>query len=193
MRVNTPTVFGLLESAANAEPKDGLLFIKNEGKAVDELVAARPGIISINQAKRHVENGYLNAKLSSQTAVKIAESCELALAQPRDRVRLRLTPNENWLEAKREQGQRINLAGLCGLKLSLGHEAIITRNQTQKRRCSKLRLIAKDESAQAGRAGRYESGLKSRTRNSANRGKEWLISKKFAGIALIAFSANIKR
>ena len=62
-----------LEGAAHAETKYTLFLVKEEWETINDLIATRVGIISINDAKRHVQNRHLKAELGSQTAANIAK------------------------------------------------------------------------------------------------------------------------
>src|SRR5437870_3589433 len=83
-----------LKSAAYAEPKDAFFLVKEERKTVDDLVATRVGIISINEAKRHVENRYLDAKLGAHAGAEVGKLRKQTLIKSHDGVGLRLATKE---------------------------------------------------------------------------------------------------
>ena len=62
-----------LEGAADAETKDALFLVKNEWKPLNNLIAPGVGIISINNAKRHVENWDLKADFGANAAAQVAK------------------------------------------------------------------------------------------------------------------------
>src|SRR2546426_4861805 len=78
--------FNGLKCAAYAEPKYALFLVKEEWKTIDDLVFPSVGIISINEAKRHVQNRYLEAKLGSEAATDVGKLRKQTFIQPDYRV-----------------------------------------------------------------------------------------------------------
>src|SRR3989442_619301 len=89
-----------LESAAHAEAKDALFLVEEEWKSINHLVATRVGIISIDEAKRHVKNRYLETNLGAHAAANVAKLREQTLVESHDRIRLRFSAQENRVETK---------------------------------------------------------------------------------------------
>src|SRR5207249_10426841 len=96
-----------LEGATDAATKDAVLLVKNEWKPLNNLIAPGVGIISINNAKRHVENWDLRANFGADAAAHVAKLGEETLTQPRHGGCLRFTAKEYLLEAEWQSGQRI--------------------------------------------------------------------------------------
>ena len=96
-----------LESAAYAESKNALFLVEEEWKSINHLVATRVGIISIDKAKRHVENRYLETNLGPHAAANIAKLREQTLVEAHDGVRLSIAPEKNRIETKGKTRKRI--------------------------------------------------------------------------------------
>src|SRR5712692_1899910 len=96
-----------LESAAHAEAKDALFLVEEEWKPINRLVATRAGIISIDKAKRHVENRYLETNLGAHAAANVAELREQTLVEAHDGVRLSIAAQENRIETKGKTRKRV--------------------------------------------------------------------------------------
>src|SRR5437762_8279344 len=87
-----------LKSAPDAKAKDRLFLVKEERKPVDHLIFTSVGIISINQAKRHVENWHLDAKFGADTTADISELVKEALIKSDHGVALRFTAQKDGLK-----------------------------------------------------------------------------------------------
>src|SRR6266849_8751846 len=86
-----------LKSPAYAEPEHALFLVEPERKSIDNLVLASVWIISINEAKRHVENRNLEANLGAHAAAKVRKLRKQTLVQAHHSVPLRFAAQENLL------------------------------------------------------------------------------------------------
>src|SRR6184192_2001986 len=119
-----------LKSASDAKAKDRLFLVKEDRRSVDQLILTGIWIISINQAKRHVQNRHLNADFSAHAAADIAEFCEQALVQSDHCVSLRFTTNEYLLETEGQVRQGIHRAQAQRLiVLASGDQAVVARDE----------------------------------------------------------------
>src|SRR5262245_51980498 len=127
--------FSSLKSAPDAKAKDRLFLVKEEREPVDHLIFASVGIISINQAKRHVKNRHLNAKFGADTAADIGELVKKALVEPNYCVALGFAAQKDLLEPGRQSRQRINRPqSLLGLQqLVAGNQTVVTGHQSEPR------------------------------------------------------------
>src|SRR5438477_3334844 len=125
-----------LESAAHAEAKDALFLVEEEWKPINHLVATRVGIISIDKAKRHVENRYLETNLGAHAAANVADLHKQTLVEAHDGVRLSIATQENRIETKGKTCKRVGCAsrtrGLIELRLRC--QTIVARDQRAKKR-----------------------------------------------------------
>src|SRR5437016_9141123 len=131
-----------LESAAHAEAKDALFLVEEEWKPINHLVATRVGIISIDEAKRHVENRYLETNLGPHAAANVAELREQTLVEAHDGVRLSIATEVNRIETEGKPRKRIGRTpGTRGLiELRLRRQTVVARDQgTKKRRKCQVR------------------------------------------------------
>ena len=93
-----------LKSAPDAKAKDRLFLVKEERKPVDHLIFASVGIISINQAKRHVKNWHLNPYFGADTAAEVGELVKKTLIKPHHRVALNIAAQKDLLQSGRQVG-----------------------------------------------------------------------------------------
>src|SRR5437899_10808103 len=125
-----------LESAAHAEAKDALFLVEEEWKPINHLVATRVGIISIDEAKRHVENRYLETNLGPHAAANVAEFREQTLVEPHDGVRLGIATKKNRIETKGKAREWIGRTprARCLIELRLRCQTVVARDQGTKKR-----------------------------------------------------------
>src|SRR5438132_6474085 len=97
-----------LKSAAYAEPKEPLFLVKEKRKTVDDLVATCVGIISINEAKRHVENRHLDPKLGAHAGAVVGKLRKQTLIEAHDGVGLGLATKEYLLQTEGQSRKRID-------------------------------------------------------------------------------------
>src|ERR1041384_8346443 len=157
-----------LKSASDAKAKDRLFLVKEERKSVDHLILTGIWIISINQAKRHVENRHLNANFRAHAAADVAEFCKQTLVQSDHGVSLRFTANEDLLQPERQVRQGIHRAQAQRfIVLASGDEAVVAGDEAKtgrKREVSKVLA-----SRQRRQRGRCDSSQGPRTSDKAER------------------------
>ena len=173
-----------LKCAAYAEPKDALFLVKEEWKTIDDLVLPGVGIISINEAKRHVKNRYLETKLGTHAATDVAKLRKQTFIQPDHRVCLRLAAEKYLLHTEGQAGKRIDGAKPKGvIKLPASDQPVVTRDEATRPGKRQVReVIARREARQTHICG---SSGKPRTGNKAHRRQKRLVGKKLALIALL--------
>jgi hypothetical protein len=123
-----------LKSAAYAEPENALFLTKDKWKTVNELVFPRVGIISINKAKRHVENWNLKANLGAHTAPYIRELGEQTFIKADYGICLRVATHKYWKEPDRQTLALDRPVRKGLIKFGLGHDAVIARYQRTEER-----------------------------------------------------------
>src|SRR6266581_7610252 len=184
-----------LESAAHAEAKDALFLVEEEWKPINHLVATRVGIISIDKAKRHVENRYLEANLGAHAAANVAELREQTLVEAHDGVRLSIATQKNRIETKGKTRKRIGRTPRTRrlIELRLRCQTVVACDQgAKKRRKCQVREGVTASGQRRKTHGGYLRARNARTRNEADARQEWLVRKKFTRVTLFAFSAEIE-
>src|SRR5207244_1556668 len=183
-----------LESAAHAEAKDALFLVEEEWKPINHLVATRVGIISIDEAKRHVENRYLEPNLGAHTAANVAELREQTLVEAHDGVRLSFATQVNRIETEGKTRKRIGRTSRTRrlIELRLGCQTVVACNQgTKKRRKCQVREVTTSGQRRKTHCS-YLRARNARTRNEADARQEWLVREKFTRVTLFTFAAKIE-
>src|SRR5207302_3015483 len=183
-----------LESAAHAEAKDALFLVEEEWKPINHLVATRVGIISIDEAKRHVENRYLETNLGSHAAANVAKLREQTLVEAHDGVRLSIATQENRVETKRKTRKRIARTPRtrCLIELRLRCQTIVACDQgTNNRRKCQVREGTTSCQRRKTHCG-YLRARNARTRNKADARQEGLVREKLTRVTLFALGAKIE-
>src|SRR3989442_12178294 len=144
-----------LESAAHAEAKDALFLVEEEWKPINRLVATRVGIISIDKAKRHVENRYLETNLGAHAAADVAELREQTLVEAHDGVSLSIATQVNRIVTLRQARERIGRTVRAQLLSNFGlvYDGVAVCDEcTQIRRVCQVReVLAGSQRRQADR------------------------------------------
>ena len=93
-----------LKGPPDTEANDFLFFVKEERKPVYNLILAGVWIIRKDQAKRYIDDRYLDPYFHAQTGPVIAEFREQTLRQSDRAIRLRLTTEKHRLKAGWQSG-----------------------------------------------------------------------------------------
>src|SRR2546425_76485 len=183
-----------LESAAHAEAKDALFLVEEEWKPINHLVATRVGIISIDKAKRHVENRYLETNLGAHAAANVAKLREQTLVEAHDGVSLSIATQVNRVETKRKTCKRIGRTSRTRrlIELRLRCQTVVAGDQGAEKR-SKCQVRKVTTSGQRRKThGDYLRTCNARTRYKADARQERLVREKFTRVTLFALGAEIE-